>query len=322
MRRLILSCVGFCYRHIAKKIFFRQDPEHVHERITDVGEELGKTKCMRRTFSFIFNPRRKELSQTLFGIRFKNPIGLAAGFDYEARLTQILPSFGFGFGTVGTLTHLPYGGNPRPMLGRLPKSRSLLVNKGFKNLGVQETLHRLRGVSFAYPLGVSIGRTNAREIKTQEDAVEDILQGFRSAENSSIPFSYYELNISCPNLLTPVEFYEPEHLGRLLDALEKLKISRPVFAKMPISKTDAEVRAMMDVIVTYPFIKAVIFGNLQCDRDDPSFDREEVQKCGKGNFSGIPCQGRSDELIRFVFENYGSPGGVFFWGGGFIDRGG
>src|SRR3989338_3699421 len=194
MRRLILSCVGFCYRHIAKKIFFRQDPEHVHERITDVGEELGKTKCMRRTFSFIFNPRRKELSQTLFGIRFKNPIGLAAGFDYEARLTQILPSFGFGFGTVGTLTHLPYGGNPRPMLGRLPKSRSLLVNKGFKNLGVQETLHRLRGVSFAYPLGVSIGRTNAREIKTQEEAAKEDCVGFLYEQIKEFPFINFYIN--------------------------------------------------------------------------------------------------------------------------------
>jgi len=91
------------------------------------------------------------LVQDVLDIRFQNPIGLSAGFDYEGRLTQILPAIGFGFETVGTITNLAYRGNPRPMLGRLPKSQSLMVNKGFKNLGAKETISRLTGLQFHFP---------------------------------------------------------------------------------------------------------------------------------------------------------------------------
>ncbi len=114
-----------------------------------------------------------------------------------------------------------------------------------------------------------------------------------------------------------VEFYRPDYLEQLLKAVEDLKIARPVFIKMPISKTDAEVLAMLEVIIHYPYIKAVIFGNTQNDRNNPALVQEEVEKFPKGNFSGLPCRQRSDELIRLTYQKYGPRikiigcGGVF-----------
>ena len=317
MRWLILTTISFFYRNFLKRILFLQDPEKIHHRAVRAGEWLGESKTAKTFFSFFFRERDTIISQRLFNIQFDSPIGLSAGFDYEARLTQILPCLGFGFGSVGTLTYLKYEGNPRPMLGRLPKSRSLMVNKGFKNLGVAATLERLNGKTFTCPVGISIGKTNTEKIATQRDGIEDVVNAFRAAEQANVSFSYYELNISCPNLKGTVEFYDPIHLKELLSAIGGIGISRPVWIKIPISKTDSEIMAMMDIIVAFPFIEAVIFGNLQQDRNHPALNQDEVKKFPHGNFSGLPCRDKSDELICLAFKNYGSRikivgcGGVF-----------
>jgi dihydroorotate dehydrogenase subfamily 2 len=317
MNSVLVATTRLAYKGVLKRIFFLQDPEKVHLKMTAMGQRLGASKSARSFVSSVFRREYPALKQSLFGVEFKGPLGLAAGFDYEALLTQILPSVGFGFGTVGTLTDRPYQGNPLPRLGRLPKSRSLMVNKGFKNLGVQATLDNLKGKKFEYPVGVSIGKTNTPEIKTQTEGVADVVSAFRKAEASQVPFAYYELNISCPNLVGSVEFYEPGHLEELLGALGDLRLSRPVFVKMPISKTDAEIISIMDVIIRHPFLKAVILGNLQRDRHDPAIVPAEAEKFDRGNWSGIPCQKRSDELIRLVFKKYGSRIKIIGCGGTF-----
>ena len=313
----LVVATRLAYKGVIKRIFFLQDPEAVHRKMTAMGKRLGASKAARSTLAAIFRREYPELKQSLLGIDFKGPLGLAAGFDYEARLTQILPSMGFGFGTVGTLTNEPYGGNPLPRLGRLPRSRSLMVNKGFKNLGVQATLEDLKEKKFEYPVGVSIGKTNTKNIKMQGQGVADVVNGFRKAEASLVPFAYYELNISCPNLVGSVEFYESEHLEELLKALGELKLSRPMFVKMPISKTDAEIISIMDVVVRYPFVKAAIFGNLQQNRNDPAIIPAEAKKFERGNWSGMPCQKRSDELIRLAFKKYGARITIIGCGGTF-----
>jgi len=315
--KIVNKIIQIFYKTIVKNILFLINPEIVHERTTALGARLGKHQLAKNIFALVFSKKSNLISQKIFGIEFSSPVGLAAGFDYKAELTQILPSLGFGFGTVGTLTNNSYGGNSGPMLGRLPKSKSLMVNKGFKNIGVKDTLEKLRGNKFAYPVGVSIGKTNTLDITTQKEAVDDVVSGFMKAEKSGVSFAYYELNISCPNLAGSIEFYQQDNLAQLLKAVGDLNISRPVFVKMPISKTDEEVQAMMDVIMNYSFVKAVIFGNLQNNRNNPVIKKDEVHKFVKGNFSGLPCQQRSDELIGMVFKKYGSRikiigcGGVF-----------
>lgn len=317
MRKYFFIFVSFLYRRVLKPILFLQDASAIHIRAIELGNFLSKIPIAKSLFSFLFRPKYPILSRNLFGLNFKTPVGLAAGFDYEGRLTQILPAIGFGFGTIGTLTNSPYAGNPPPILGRLPRSQALMVNKGFKNLGVTTTLNGMRNLKFEYPVGVSIGKTNTPEHKTQEDGIRDVVRAFKKAESFEIPFAYYELNISCPNLFGNIEFYQPEHLEDLLSAIEKLKIRRMVFLKMPISKTDEEIKSIMEVVIRHPFIRAVVIGNLQRDRNNPALLPEEVGKFSKGNFSGLPCRERSDELIDLVYRNYGSRikiigcGGIF-----------
>lgn len=306
MERKTLSIYisGFIYQHFLKPIFFLIDPEIVHVSMVSVGEFIGHFSLKRMFMASLLQIKSKKLQQHIAGIHFENPVGLSAGFDYEARLMQILPSVGFGFETVGTITYSPYGGNTRPMLGRLPKSKSLMVNKGFKNLGAGETMRRMSRLYFEMPVGISIGRTNGKKNMTQKQSVEDVVKAFTLFEKSNVKHSYYELNISCPNLYGNISFYPPQNLKQLLSAVQKLKITRPVFVKMPIEKSDKEVKEMLSIISQFSFIKGVIFGNLQKDRKDPSLDPDEVRKFKVGYFSGKPTEKRSNELIKLSYRLY------------------
>lgn len=303
MNKIAIDIAGFSYRNLIKPIFFLQDPEIVHNRITKLGERFGKNSLVKNVAQYLFLLEDKRLEQSIDGIHFANPLGLAAGFDYEARLTQVLPYLGFGFETIGTITNTPYGGNPRPMLGRLPRSRALMVNKGFKNLGAESTAVKLKGLDFNFPLGISIGRTNTVELKTQKQSIEDILNAFIIFEKANVKNSYYELNISCPNLYGAITFYPPKNLKELLIEVDKLHFKKPVFIKMPIEKIDEEVLEMLKVISSYS-PKGVIFGNLQKDRQHPSLNPLEVSKFRVGYFSGKPTFQRSNELIKLAYHHY------------------
>jgi len=316
MKRLLLRFAEWKYRYILTPILFRFDSETIHEFALSAGKLFGAIPLLPRFLAWCIGVRSPQLSTTIGGVTFSAPVGLAAGFDYTAKLPMVLSVMGFGFGTIGTLSNMPYEGNPTPRLGRLVRSRSLLVNKGFKNNGIEETLATLRGKHFPVPVGVSIGRTNTLAHATQAEAAADVVQAFQKAESSSVPFSYYELNISCPNLRSPIEFYAPEHLRELLDAVMALRVSRPIFIKMPISLPDEEIIAILDVLSRYP-IAMVIIGNLQKNRSHPSVVQDELAKYPKGNLSGLPCRDRSDELIALTYRHTGGKlpiigcGGVF-----------
>ncbi len=313
---MLISFLSFAYKHITKPIFFLFDPELVHNFVTSQGELIGKFQMPSKILSKLFAKKSIVLKQRIAGITFDGPIGLAAGFDYEAKLTQVLPSVGFGFQTIGTITNLPYKGNHKPMLGRLPKSKSLMVNKGFKNLGALQTADKLSKLNFKIPLGISIGKTNTTKKETQKTAVADILSAFRIFESSNIKNAYYELNISCPNLFGNITFYPPKNLDELLLEIDKLKLKKPVFIKMPINETDSQTLKMLEIILRHK-IAGVIFGNLQKDRKDSSLVPSEVSKFKSGYFSGLPTQKRSDELIALAYKYCGDKlliigcGGIF-----------
>lgn len=302
-KELIVSIMHFLYVNILKKFLFLIDPEKVHVSMTSFGETLGEFAITRWLSSFALEYRNPMLSQKLAGIDFPGPIGLAAGFDYEARITQISPTISFGFQSVGTITNSAYEGNPRPMLGRLPKSKSLMVNKGFKNLGAKATARKLESLSFAIPIGISIGRTNTLKLKTQRQSIEDIIKTLSVFEKSKVQHAYYELNISCPNLMGNITFYPPKNLEQLLKAVDKLHLSRPVFIKMPIEKTDREILDMLTIIAKHS-PAGVILGNLQKDRTNSALHQDEVAKFPIGNFSGKPCFDRSNHLIALTYKKY------------------
>jgi dihydroorotate dehydrogenase len=315
-----LGVIAFIYQHIIKRILFLFDSEFIHDLMIFAGELTGKT-FVKNYFNWKLNYQSSKLKQKIAGINFKSPVGLAAGFDYDAKLTQTLSSLGFGFQSVGTITNYPYAGNPRPRLGRLPESRALMVNKGFKNIGSVKIAKKLvlNGVKrFEIPLGASIGITNSSKITSTVQAIEDIVSAFKIFEKSKIKNSYYELNISCPNLINVnTNFYKPDNLEKLLNKLRTLKLTKSVFIKMPIDKNNQEFLTILKTVSQFSFVNGVIIGNLFKDRKSPLLDKQEVNKYKVGYFSGKPCEPRSNELIKITYKKYGDKliiigcGGVF-----------
>ncbi|MBI3984732.1 MAG: quinone-dependent dihydroorotate dehydrogenase [Candidatus Levybacteria bacterium] len=302
MKKYWLRFYNYIYKHLLTKVIFLFNSELIHNLLVRYGEILGKTLLTRKLAFFIFNIKSPILSQNIKGITFENPIGLAAGFDYTASLTQILPSIGFGFGTVGTITNHAFEGNPKPRLARLLKSKSLMVNKGFKNNGIDAVGNKLKNYNFQIPIGISIGQTNTGKF-TQESAVEDIVTAFKKAEEFDLKTKYYELNISCPNLNTKVTFYDPDKLDELLTKIKALNIKKPIFVKMPIDKNDKEALSLLDVISKNK-MDGVIFGNLQKNRNNKTLDKNETAKYPVGNFSGKPTWEDSNRLIELAYKNY------------------
>jgi len=302
-KKLFIYITAFIYQNIIKPILFKIRPESVHNSAVNFGQLMGNFPIASEIVKYSFCSDHKVLSQKISKVRFDKPIGLSAGFDYEAKLTQVLPNLDFGFATVGTITNLECSGNPLPQLGRLPLSKSLMVNKGFKNLGACKTIDKLENKNFEIPIGISIGRTNTLDLKTQKQSVNDIISAFSLFESSKVDHSYYELNISCPNLVGNISFYPSKKLKELLSQVDKLKLTRPVFVKMPISQSNKETLQMLEVISKHSPV-GVIIGNLQKDRNNPAFVKDEVVQFKKGNFSGKPTFDRSNELISLSYKHF------------------
>lgn len=306
----------FLYKSFIRPFFFRFDPEFIHEQMTKFGELIGRFSWKTWFLSKFFGQQYSELRQNILGLDFVSPIGLAAGFDYNAQLTQVLHCLGFGWQTAGTISRQAYEGNPRPRLGRLIKSQSLMVNKGFKNPGIEKTVQKLKSLDFEIPVGISLGVSNNEKIVSLEQAIDDVVESFKVCESSDLKIKYYELNISCPNLKVKIDFYQSENLKKLLTAIKKLEIPKPILVKMPINPPDAEILEMLKIISEFG-LAGVIFGNLQKDRQNESLLSEEVAKFSIGNFSGKPTEKRSNELIKLAYQNFGDKllivgcGGVF-----------
>lgn len=304
MKYTWVRAVGWLYRHVAAPIFFLFDSEPVHEFFLCAGHMLGRVPGFPTILRATMCITHPSLQSVAAGIHFPNPIGMAAGFDHEAQLTRMVSSLGLGFESVGTVTNGTYGGNPYPRLKRLVKSRSILVNKGFKSSGIDAVLTRLAGETFNIPIGISIGQTNTRAITTHAEAIADVCAAFQKVEYANVPFAYYELNISCPNLIHDISFYEPDRLREMLMAICNFRPSRPLFIKMPIVLTNEETLRLVDVIREFP-VAAIIIGNLQNNRSHPAFDRDEMSAHAeyRGNWSGKPCKERSDELIALTYSH-------------------
>jgi dihydroorotate dehydrogenase len=305
------------YKNAIKPILFNFSAETVHNQATTLGKIMGKSGVGKTLTSLLLNHQDSRLEQILNGIRFKAPIGLSAGFDYNGQLTDILPAVGFGFHTVGTVTFRPYLGNAPPRLDRFPESRSLLVNKGLKSWGAVKVITHLKKKEFIIPVGISIASTNMLfdSLKAQ---IIDIVSCFKLFENSKVKHSYYELNISCPNTFGGEPFTTPSRLAMLLTAVDKLQIKKPIYAKMPIDQSDQETIQLLAVINKFN-IAGVVFGNLTKDHRNPDVTELDHQKWSqmKGNLSGKPTWHRSNRLIKLTRDKYKNrftiigTGGVF-----------
>ena len=139
-----VPCFSMIYAKLIKPILFKFDAEKIHARATNTGEKLGNSSVSRKAISSLYSYENKKLETEILGIKFKNPTGLAAGFDKDARLTKILPSVGFGYEEVGSIAGSPCNGNSKPRLFRLPKDNALVVNYGLCSIGSEIISKKLR----------------------------------------------------------------------------------------------------------------------------------------------------------------------------------
>src|SRR6185369_8186211 len=181
---------------------------------------------------------------------------------------------------------------------------ALLVNKGFKNVGAKDIIAKLTGKTFAIPVGISIGSTN-KAFTSPAAQIQDIVHCFQLFEKSTVKHSFYELNISCPNTKGGQPFTTPSRLQRLLRELEKLKIARPVYIKMPIDYSQEETLALLTVAAKHT-VAGVIFGNLTKDHENPDVNAQDrIDWASKqGNLSGKPTWNRSNALVALTRKKF------------------
>lgn len=313
--------IGLLYKLFLKPIFFLQDPEGVHDRFTQLGRLLGSNGFTKILTRWMFNYENPELEREICGIKFKNPVGLSAGFDKDANLVNILPDVGFGFMSVGTVTYKPYKGNPKPRLYRLPKSKGLVVYYGLKNIGVKRIVKKLsnevtkkQSNEDKFPLFISIGKTNADYTASENAGIKDYYDCLNKVIKAKVG-DVYEINISCPNTFGGEPFTTAPRLEQLLKKLYTLKIDKPVFLKMPIDKKWPEFKKLCDVAVKYG-VEGVIIGNLQKDHNHKDI-KDKISEHVKGGISGKPTWDTSNDLISKTYESYGKKlvivgvGGIF-----------
>ena len=303
------------YQNLFKPLAFRIDAELVHNRITDFGELLENQDHL---LSWLFAYKNPKLKKKVLGIAFDNPVGLAAGFDYDGHMARVLKHVGLGFNTVGTVTAKPYEGNPGPRLARLPKSKALLVNKGFKSEGARAVAKRLDSKNLkGCVVGISVGSSNIPEVDSIPKAIADYVFTFTVFKNK--PYvKYFELNISCPNTLMTESFTNPKNFQKLVRAVKKLNIKKPIFVKMPNEISLRASDALVDAALKSK-INGFIFSNLVKDRKNKGLVKSEIKEIAhlKGNFSGKPTEENSEKLIRHTRKKYGDRvviiglGGIF-----------
>jgi dihydroorotate dehydrogenase len=300
------------YQKVLKPIFFKFDPELMHNLFVWFGEILGKFTIFKKITSFFYGYKGLDISKTIDGITFKAPFILAAGFDYNAKLMNILPEVSFGGEEIGSVTAMPCEGNPKPRMKRLLKSQSILVNKGLRNDGVEAVIRRLkkyRSASSAdensqkFILGISIARTNDQKTSNTEEGIKDFFYSFKRLNEENIG-DYYAINISCPNAFGGESFADPKMLSLLLTKFSSIPCKKPVYVKMPINLSWQKFDELLKIIDGFKMIKGVIIGNLNKDYSSLDF-REEAPKEYKGGLSGKPCRELSNNLIRKTREVYG-----------------
>src|SRR3989338_7373355 len=283
------------YKWILKPIFFTIDPETIHDWMTVFLHFLGKYAITRKIVYFYFGYSNSMLEQNILGINFKNPVGLAAGFDKNAELTGILPHVGFGFEEAGSITGEPCPGNAKPRLWRLKKSKSLLVYYGLKNDGCEAIAQILQGRKFNFPLGISIAKTNSPSTVSVEEGINDYAKAYKTFQTIG---DYCTINISCPNAFGGEPFSEPERLSLLLDAINKLPKPKPIFLKMPAELPFSKVDEIIGLARQYK-IDGFVCTNLAKDRHNNSIKDENFPNTG--GMSGKVVEELADGLIKYIY---------------------
>ena len=282
------------YKTLIRPIFFLFDPEEIHHFTFSLLQFLNKIPLIPNIFKSLYLVEDKRLEQNLFGLKFKNPIGLAAGFDKDAKLFNELSNFGFGFIEIGTLTPKPQEGNPKKRLFRLQSDSAIINRMGFNNGGVEAAVERLKE-NKGVLIGGNIGKN---KITPNAEAVEDYKICFHTLFDY---VDYFVVNVSSPNTPNLRELQDKKPLTQLLQTLKDLNSKKenpkPILLKIAPDLSDSQLLDIID-IVSETKIDGVIATNTTISRVGLKSDnKDEV-----GGLSGKPLTNRSTEVIRFLSE--------------------
>jgi len=285
------------YRSLVRPILFRLPPETAHEFAL---HSLPFVK------SFLGRPFESPLLNTdLFSLCFRNPVGLAAGFDKDGVALEALADLGFGFIEAGTVTYHAQPGNPKPRMFRLSEDQALINRAGFNNAGAAAFARRVEHHRPNCVLGISIGKS---KITPLEEATADYLASFDLVYNLA---DYVAINVSSPNTPQLRELQQSEQLASLLSALQtrnhELKQSHrrdkpvPLLVKISPDLERRDLEMIVDVIARFD-IDGIIATNTTISRDNLRTERSRVDACGAGGLSGKPLGDRATQMIAQLYE--------------------
>lgn len=280
------------YRYLIKSILFLGDPEWIHYFVFCLIRWIHKIPGLSFLIRSLYQVNDPRLEREVFGIRFKNPVGLAAGFDKDAKLYQELSNFGFGFIEIGTLTPKGQDGNPKKRLFRLQQDEGLINRMGFNNEGVAAAIPRLQKNKHII-IGGNIGKN---KITPNEKAVEDYIQCFKTL----YPYvDYFVVNVSSPNTPNLRALQEKKPLTDLLNTLQKLNQAteklKPILLKIAPDLTKDQLLDIIE-IVQVTNTDGVIATNTTLSREG----LQSPNKSETGGLSGKPLSHRSTDVIRFL----------------------
>lgn len=251
---------------------------------------------MKQFFSGAFEVKNKQLEREVFGLKFKNPVGLAAGFDKNAELIDDFSHLGFGFIEIGTITPKPQDGNPQPRLFRLPKDQALINRMGFNNEGIDAAVERLKNRKSGIIVGGNIGKN---KVTPNENAVDDYLICFEKLYDV---VDYFVINVSSPNTPGLRELQEKEPLMKLLNTLKeanqkKLK-AKPLLLKIAPDLTESQLDDIVSIVKEVN-LDGLIISNTTIDRNLTT-DKQIVEQIGAGGLSGAPVKEKSNKVLQYV----------------------
>ena len=291
------------YKSLIRPILFRFDPEKVHHfsfKWLKFYYKLPLASAISRSANSFQHP---DLEQELFGLKFKNPVGLAAGFDKNGVLNEKWANLGFGFVEIGTVTPRPQVGNPTPRLFRLVTDSAVINRMGFNNEGVEAMVGRLRKIKDRpIIIGGNIGKNKTTP---NEQALED----YKICFEALFPFvDYFVVNVSSPNTPGLRDLQEKEPLKRLLLAVQELNQAKeqpkPLLLKIAPDLTDGQLDDILE-IVEETGLSGLVATNTTISRAGLATPAERVEEIGNGGLSGKPLTGRATEVIRYLREKAG-----------------
>jgi dihydroorotate dehydrogenase len=290
------------YKSVIRPLMFCLPPETAHGITMFLMRWTRRLGLLRLLTGNAWKPDRPDLVREVFGLQFKNPIGLAAGFDKEGAFVREFAAIGFGFIEVGTLTPRSQPGNPRPRLFRLPPDRALINRMGFNNDGVDRAVRRLKNRPRGIIVGGNIGKNRDTDIA---NAAEDYLRCFEALFDS---VDYFAVNVSSPNTPGLRSLQEKEPLQNILSALQQRNYARsnpkPILLKIAPDLGPGQLDDIVEIVLQTR-IAGVIAANTTVSRDGLRSAAKRIEAAGAGGLSGAPMRDRSTGVIRYLREKLG-----------------